>query len=96
MSVTPASMLAAGFVALLAAVLGGVAWRRPERRNLVRMGDAAAWAALALVLVLWVLRWIEAGHLPLFGTFESALSVAGAVLLVPTAFRFLRRVPAAE
>jgi ABC-type transport system involved in cytochrome c biogenesis permease subunit len=95
MSVTPAMVLAAGFVTLLAAVLGGVAWRRQDSRSLARMGDAAAWVALVWVLALWILRWIEAGHLPLFGTFESALSVAGAVLLVPTAFRFLRRVPAA-
>ncbi len=94
MSVTPATVMAAGFISLLAAVLGMVAWRRPDRRDLGRMTDVAAWGALLFVIILWVARWVEAGHFPLFGTFESALSIAAAVLLVPTVFRFLDRVPA--
>jgi ABC-type transport system involved in cytochrome c biogenesis permease subunit len=94
MSVGPASLLAAGFVSLLGAVLGVVAWRSPRRAGLGRAADVAAWLSLLVVLGLWVARCVEAGHLPLFGTFESSLSIAAAVLLVPTAFRFLDRVPA--
>lgn len=39
-------------------------------------------AGLSLAgLLAWGARWIEVGHLPLFGTFESALSLSVAVLL---------------
>jgi ABC-type transport system involved in cytochrome c biogenesis permease subunit len=95
MNVTPGLLLAAAFVALLAAVLGAVAWRRPDRDSVGRMAGVLSWGSLLFVFVLWVARWLEAGHLPMFGTFESALSIAVAVLLVPTVFRFLDRVPAA-
>ncbi|MBD3867911.1 MAG: cytochrome c biogenesis protein CcsA [Acidobacteria bacterium] len=94
MNVTPALMLAAGFIALLAGVLGVVSWRRPNAPHLARMAGGAAWLSLLFVLGLWIARWIEAGHLPIFGTFESALSIAAAVLLIPTLFRFLDRIPA--
>ncbi len=40
----------------------------------------AGWLCLAAVGAVWVTRWYTAGHLPLFGTYESALSMALAVL----------------
>ena len=94
MSVTPASVLAASLFSFLAAMLGVVAWRRPDRDRLGKMAEGSAWVSLVLVLGLWVARWVEAGHLPLFGTFESSLSIAAATLLVPILFRFLNRIPA--
>ena len=95
MSVTPGWLMAAAFVSLLAGTLGVVAWRRPERDAVGLMAGVLSWGSLLFASALWVARWVEAGHLPMFGTFESALSIAAAVLLVPTVFRFLDRIPAA-
>lgn len=70
-------------VALLcgaAALLGFAGWAFPRVRRLVLAGEVAGWTALALVFGVWVWRWRLAGHLPLFGTYESALSLALAVL----------------
>jgi ABC-type transport system involved in cytochrome c biogenesis permease subunit len=44
------------------------------------------WLSLATALVAWVLRWVEAGHLPLFGTYESGLSLALSVLISAAVF----------
>ena len=46
MTVTPAWLLAAAFVALLAGVLGIATWRQPGRPELARMADGASWVAL--------------------------------------------------
>jgi len=42
---------------------------------------ACGQACLLLAMAAWVTRWRAAGHLPLFGTWESSLSLAAAVLL---------------
>ena len=94
MNVTSGWLLAAGSILIATGLLGGLAWRVPQRPGLSRLADTVAWVGLAFVLTLWIARWSEAGHLPVFGTFESSLSIALAVLLVPTVFRFLDRVPA--
>jgi ABC-type uncharacterized transport system permease subunit len=87
-------LLAAGCLSLLAGLWGLIAWRSARRKSLGTLADGLAWSSLVFVLGLWIARWVEAGHLPIFGTFESSLSVAAAVLLVPTVFRFLPRIPA--
>lgn len=49
-------------------------------RTMPRRRIASALLALA-TLVVWIARVVESGHLPLFGTFESALSIALATTL---------------
>jgi ABC-type transport system involved in cytochrome c biogenesis permease subunit len=75
--------LARPLVALcaVAAVAGLPAWFRPESRALLRLADGLGAACLTFCLAAWTLRFREAGHLPLFGTYESSLSLALAVLL---------------
>lgn len=63
-----------------AAAAGWAGWLAPGRRALRRFGDSLGWAAFAAVAAAWSGRWLEAGHLPLFGTWESALSLALAIL----------------
>jgi ABC-type transport system involved in cytochrome c biogenesis permease subunit len=81
--------LAFGLVGLGAAtsLVGFAVWFVPRLRRLHVLGDALGLACLALSLVAWILRWWHAGHLPLFGTFESSLSLGVAVLLVALLFR---------
>ena len=62
---------------LLAVGFGGVArWRRANR------GEPDRWITALSALgclgpgAAWISRWIAAGHLPVFGTYESALSLA--------------------
>ncbi len=62
---------AAGFL------LGFLAWRVPR---LARLATVWTWLAFALAALCWCLRWFEAGHWPIFGVWESALSLALAVL----------------
>lgn len=66
---------------------GLVSWLRPERVRLRRFVDAAAIALLLLTTAAWAARWVEVGHLPLFGTYESALSLAVAVLATAAVLR---------
>ena len=77
-STTPAAILAV--LCAVAAGVGVVAWMRPETRWLGRLGDGLGIVCFVSSVALWVERWIEAGHLPLFGTYESALSLVVAVL----------------
>lgn len=65
-----------------AGLLGVAGWRFSASSWAPRWWRASAAGAAGLGLVAWVARWREAGHLPLFGTFESALSLAAAVLLL--------------
>jgi len=75
--------LARALVAMcvIASVLGFIAWFRREGPYLGRMANALGLVCLALSVVAWIVRWTAAGHLPLFGTYESALSLAVATLL---------------
>lgn len=63
-----------------AVALGGLAAWRAAPTPAVRALRSGSGAALALVATAaWIARWVEAGHLPLFGTWEAALSLAAAV-----------------
>jgi ABC-type transport system involved in cytochrome c biogenesis permease subunit len=55
----------------------------------LRRGTAAFSSILfaAVTLTVWILRWIETGHLPLFGTYENALSIALATSLAGVVWR---------
>jgi len=64
----------------MAAAAGGAAWFRPGSAPARRITDALGLLSLALAVTAWLGRWRLAGHLPLFGTYESALSLAVAVL----------------
>lgn len=72
---------AAALLSLLAAFL-------PRRGRLRATADLAALATLALATANWGLRWWEAGHLPIFGTYESALSLAVATLAAALLVRY--------
>lgn len=63
-----------------AALLGLAGWAFPGSGRLERTGEWAGWLALAGVMAAWIARWHLAGHLPLFGTYESSLSLSVAVL----------------
>jgi len=69
------SGLAIGHAGIAARVFGQIRWLEPLANHL-----ALAWGSL-LVLT-WVLRFRLAGHLPIFGTYESALSLAVVVMVV--------------
>jgi ABC-type uncharacterized transport system permease subunit len=81
---TAASSTLPGVLAALCAagaILGFAAWGRPSAVWLGRIAQAFGLACLALSVLAWIVRWAQAGHMPLFGTFESSLSLAVAVLL---------------
>ena len=65
---------------LLVGLVGLVSWLRPQHTTLRRIVDASALVLFLLTTVAWILRWIEVGHMPLFGTYESGMSLAVAVL----------------
>jgi len=72
----------------VATVMAGIAsWMWPRARPVRHFASAAGWLSLATALVAWVLRWNEAGHLPLFGTYESGLSLALAILISAAVFQ---------
>jgi len=77
-----------------ASVAGFAAWFLSSRRWLGRLGELLGWVCLALGLAVWVARWRIAGHLPLFGTYESSLSLAVAVLLAALVARSRTPAPA--
>jgi len=64
-----------------ASLLGFAGWTRVDSPTMQRAGTWAGRASFALAVLAWLLRWRVAGHLPIFGTWESALSLATAVLL---------------
>jgi ABC-type transport system involved in cytochrome c biogenesis permease subunit len=80
------------FVALIPAcaivvALGLLAWMKPgsaAARRAARIGGAGL---LLLSLAAWVARWLAVGHMPLFGTYESSLSLALALIAVATLTR---------
>jgi len=63
-----------------AAAAGWLAWQAPGRRGVAILADTIGGLATACALAAWIARWVEAGHLPLFGTWESGLSLALAML----------------
>jgi len=63
-----------------AALIGFSGWAFPRARRLTLVGEWVGWAVLAATTAVWVWRWRLSGHLPLFGTYESALSLSVAVL----------------
>jgi len=65
----------------LAGVLGIISWFRHASSRLRPVGEVTGLACLLIGMAAWTARWSEAGHLPLFGTYESSLSLALAVLL---------------
>jgi ABC-type transport system involved in cytochrome c biogenesis permease subunit len=67
--------LAIGHAGVAARVFRQVRWLEPIANSL-----ALAWGAL--LALTWVLRYRVAGHLPIFGTYESALSLALAIMVV--------------
>jgi len=74
-----ATLLAA--LCAMSALIGFAAWYRPQSRALVWSARFSGFACLGLVGAVWIARWSTAGHLPLFGTYESSLSISAAVLL---------------
>ena len=65
-------------------VIGHVGIAGKILRNFGWLDRVARWMALGWAVVLaitWVLRVRIAGHLPIFGTYESALSLALAVMV---------------
>jgi ABC-type transport system involved in cytochrome c biogenesis permease subunit len=66
---------------LVAGLVGLAAWLRPGVVRLERSAAGLGLVCFVVVLGGWLARWRIAGHLPLFGTFESSLSLALAVLL---------------
>jgi ABC-type transport system involved in cytochrome c biogenesis permease subunit len=66
---------------------GLISWSRRSPNWVARLLDVLGPLGLLAMAVLWGLRVWSAGHLPLFGTFESSLSLALAVLGVAALFR---------
>jgi ABC-type transport system involved in cytochrome c biogenesis permease subunit len=61
-------------------LVGIASWVFKDWKRLGRAGEWLGIGCFALTLLTWVLRWRSAGHIPIFGTYESALSLAVAVL----------------
>jgi len=74
-----------------AALIGFAGWAFPRARAVERAGEWAGGFALAAATFSWVARWRLAGHLPLFGTYESSLSLAVAVLAAVAVLRWKTR-----
>ena len=73
-----------GWLALAGLLIGhmGVAAKLlPRLRGLTPLSRWLAHAFTAAVLTAWIARILVAGHLPLFGTYESALSLALATMI---------------
>lgn len=85
----PAVVLAAACAT--AALAGFAGWLLPRAHLLARVGEWTGLASTALALSVWALRWHDTGHLPLFGTYESALSLALAVLAALALLRLATR-----
>lgn len=65
----------------VSALVGFASWYRPRSLGLVRTGKILGFVCLFTCCAVWIARWWQAGHLPLFGTYESSLSIAAAVML---------------
>ena len=87
---TPGVLLAAVCAASGAFGLSG--WVAGRDARYERVGGWLGLLCFLLAALIWVARWSVAGHMPLFGTYESGLSLALAVL---AATLLTRRRPAA-
>ena len=65
----------------------------PPLRAWRRAATPLAWAYGLAVVVTWGLRYRQAEHLPLFGTYESALSLALTLMLVAALWEGVARRP---
>ena len=63
-------------LALPAGTIGIVSWRAPDRLKLGLLSRGFSSLAFLTASGAWILRWIASGHLPLFGTYESSLSIS--------------------
>jgi ABC-type transport system involved in cytochrome c biogenesis permease subunit len=68
-------------LSIIASVLGFAAWFRRDSQVLGRVAGGLGLICLGLGVATWIVRWTVAGHIPLFGTYESSLSLAVAILL---------------
>jgi len=79
------SLALAPWLVALGAATGWAGWLRARRPALRPAADrwalALGWTSLGVATIAWLSRTLAAGHLPLFGTFESAWSLALAILL---------------
>jgi len=73
-------MVVAGAATGATGLLG--AGRLSRRPGTGRAARALSWATLGLTATAWLSRLLAAGHLPIFGTYESSWSLALATLLV--------------
>jgi ABC-type transport system involved in cytochrome c biogenesis permease subunit len=82
-STDPSASLAAALVATCTrtSAVGFVAWYRPRWKAVSHLADGLGLVCLAVGISAWIVRWVAAGHLPLFGTYESSLSLAVATLV---------------
>lgn len=91
-----AAFVHAGYPALIAVYLGSalvalVGARRGASRGLTRAALALSTTSAAGTLAVWIARWIEVEHFPLFGTYENALSVTLFVTVVAAVSDLRRR-----
>lgn len=80
MSAASALYVATAGAGVALGVVGLMGWARPAAGWSRLLGLAAGPGLCALTAIAWGFRAWEAGHLPLFGTYESALSLALAVV----------------
>lgn len=88
MDASPAIAGAVVPLGVAGATAGLIAWYRPDRRALAILADGLGVTVTAATIAAWIARWVAAGHLPLFGTYESALSLGVAVMGVASIARF--------
>ncbi len=78
-------------ICVVAGLVGFAGWiAKDSESRFCRAGEWLGITCLALTLATWLLRWYLAGHLPIFGTYESALSLAVAVLAAMAVARVLK------
>lgn len=73
------ALIALYIASALVALLGA---RGGASRLLTRAALAMSCASAAATLAVWIARWVEVEHFPLFGTYENALSTALIVTIV--------------
>ena len=77
-----AACLVSGIVGLIVNIA-----RREQGERRRGLWLATSSTLTLLVLALWIARWIAAGHVPLFGSYESAMSLAAAIMAASLAYQ---------